>query len=356
VTGQEERGATGGRTIQIDRDRDERGRVTRIALRVAGVRDVLRSIVLEYDAEGRLIELHDESAVRSYRLSYRYDAAGGLEEEVLVRWSHADDLVIQTASHQRDGTVEELRRVEVRDGVGHLLQVASYATHGGILDSRSYDLAGRLARHERSEFHDDGRMARSWRFIYDEPGRAPGEDRPSRRLREDYTYDPESNSLTRRRLTEEIPIVDHPSRGTWRTTVDEVIQYAHGLPLRDETRFLEVDASGRVTECQRLEIDYQYDVERRLVEMRVVEQDLRTGEIHHRVSRFGHRQVPEGATGPLLREIWCEAGDRRESQPEAPQDEFDCRVDRLYQADGELRRLMIYERNSRLPAGVFVYD
>jgi hypothetical protein len=327
--------------------------VTRIVLHVAGTCDILRSIALDYDTEGRLVELQDESATRSYRLSYGYDAAGTLEEEVFVHWGRPDDgeLSIQTASHRRDEAAEDVRRVEVRDGVGRLLEAGRYAPHGGMLESRSHDGVGRLVRLERAEFHEDGRVARSWRFVYHGPGQDAVDDEPARRLREDYTYDPADGSLTRRRLTEEVRIAQGPGRSTWRTTVDEVIHYVQGVPGRDETRFFEIDLDGEVAECQRLAIDYDYDDQRRLVEMRVVEQDLRTGETHQRISRFGHRQVPEGATGPLLREIWNE-----DLVSEEPQGAFECRVDRLYQADGELRRLLIYERSSHFPAGLFSYD
>lgn len=352
----EDREPIGGRSVLITRERDSEGRLTGIEFVDDTTREWLRSIVFDYDEAGRLGEMQDSTASRCYRLAYLYATDGQLDEETLLVWGGHDDRTIRTAVHAKAADSNNLRYVDVLDGLGRRIEDGRYDPARGVLESRRFRGDGRIAKIEQTEYHDDGRIQRVSRFMFD-LGAEPDDERPSCRLVEDYGYHEQNGTLAQRVLVEEVRGDISSEDDDWFKRIEEVITYASGraeLPVRDESRFFELHPERGLCERQRLAIDYEYDDFGRLVSRSVEESDLESGEVRRRVSNYDHLLLEDD-------ELDLGDGDTEAASPtdEEPRDGLDVESERVrsyYRKDGELQRRTVYQGGTNCTRDFVVFE
>jgi hypothetical protein len=239
----------------------------RVILRASDPRDSgvpARRLRLIYGPGGTLLEFADHDHAHPYLLKYRYDDEGRLIQERLIQSRH-DTTTSRTASRSFAAT-GELAAVEVRDGSGSLLEVHSFLAEGRMTCRRGLGPNGRIWFEETTECLADGRPGERRRIVFDPL--TPTTTRSERVETWDYASD--HARPIRWRIVER----DHEGR---RAAIEEVhYDPGSGLPIEDDTRYYELDTSGRLRECFRLLLRRPHAQSESL---EVIEEDILQGRV-----------------------------------------------------------------------------
>jgi hypothetical protein len=327
---------------RVVRSRNSRGMVDSIQVFSDDSTRPTRSISLDYDHEGRLLEFFEESTGRRHRLSFEYNARGDVvrEKSVLVPEPGAPAQVRTAQSfYDADG---RLRRVIVRDRRGRLLECRLFDATGSHVSTRSYGPDGRLEATETVSRDTQRRKITLVEVRYSLHGPS-GMIRPESRRSDLSEYD-RSGGLLRRE------IVDERNRGSggqvsWCRVVREVIRYDSHVdrPLFDRSEFYNQWSETAALETVYLiNIDYHYNGrDRRPAGSVTTECDFLDNTVVHNTTRVDYNVEGKPPTSPCLPFLGGDA---------------DRHVIHEYRHDGHLRRRRVFEGSPGIQTQAAVYE
>ncbi len=278
------RAGQGDPEVVVTRFWNPQGQIERVVLDF-GLDEKDRLLTFRYDNQNRLIELHDSSELRSQRLLYNY-SEGSLARETHLIMDGAGPVSRTMARHLIDSE-RRPAKTEIRNDDGELREERWFNRRGVCTEIRLYNRNGQIVQHEVTACFPDGRPRRKELTYYDY-----SQCLPLRTLRrstiEDFVYDG-AGQLIQRMLTDRKNHGHCNEEVHWQTQAEEIVSYhpdRPGVPLRDETKFLEPGRDGEVVARYGILAEYQHDDQGRLQSHCVIEEDRNSGWAARRETRI----------------------------------------------------------------------
>jgi len=301
-----------------------------------------RSIALDYDRSGRLVEVFEVHGTRRSRLAFQYDAAGRVIRESSVELGGDDDTPRVGIAESFHDAAGRIRRVVARDRDGVLRECRLYNTDGSHIQTRLYDKTGRLETMQRYSYDARRRMAvlQEIRFT----ARGPDGSTRAESRQTDVSWYDARGGLLRREILDERSRDAGGAAVSWNRVVSEVVQYdgTAERPVSDHCRYFDQwQNAGQAETVFQIVIDYQYDRDLRLIRTTTTEHDLLLGTVLPHVTLHEHRS----AGTPVIAES-CRPG------VHLP----DRRVLHEYRPDGNLSRRRVFEGLPLLETQTVIYE
>jgi YD repeat-containing protein len=302
----------------------------------------IRTIALDYDRAGRLVEVFDVDGPRRFRLGFQYNASGQvIRESALVLDGDDGGPRVGMAESFQD-IAGRVRRVLVRDRAGSLRECRLHNADGSRIQTRLYDVAGRLEAKE-SYFYDKARRMAVLNEVRFDLRSSAGLSRAESR-RTDVTWHDERGGLLRREVLDKRNRAVAGAPASWNLVAGEVVHYAGTAerPVSDVSCFFDQwQEAGNAEIVFQIAIDYQYDEDFRLIRATTTEHDMLLGTIVPHVTLYEHRTTGAPAMPNSL-------GDN-DRHP-------DRRILHEYGPQGHLSRRCVLEGSPLLETQTVVYE
>jgi hypothetical protein len=256
----------------------------------------IRTIALDYDRSGRLVEVFEVAGPRRFRLAFQYNALGQVvRESSLVLDGDEGGSRMGTAESFHD-VAGRVRRVLVRDRRGTLRECRLHNADGSRIQTRLYDTSGRLEAKESYFYDSERRMAvlREVRFDL----RCSGGCSRAESHRTDVSWYDERGGLLRREVLDKRNRAAAGAAANWNLVASEVVHYdgTAERPISDLSCFFDQwQEDGKPEIVFQIAIDYQYDAESRLIRATTTDHDMLLGTITPHVTLYEHRTTGEPA-------------------------------------------------------------
>ncbi len=237
------------------------------------------------DASGRPVSIEDCRSFGRLSVEYEYTMEDQLARETLIQFA-AESLergFLAEHLYEQDGTRQSVR---ITDLSGRTVEIQSFGALGQLDEQQTLNHAGTLSCREQFQYNAQGFLESSnrQRFDADEP------DHPVQDWTETREYSPITGYLLRRTLVERQNVAEPGELPDWIATIIEVIHHdpaQDGVPVRDETQYLERGLFGEPELCQRIVMNYRMIDADGAEATQVIAEDLRSGEVREHWYRTG---------------------------------------------------------------------